>query len=60
MEAGQTSIDTHPARAPKGKTSRAGYRSSPLSIQPRHKASDRRLCRQIESKMVSHCRAPRI
>ncbi|KAK3321353.1 hypothetical protein B0T19DRAFT_264208 [Cercophora scortea] len=59
--AGQTSIDTHPARAPKGKTSKAGYRSSPLSIQPRHKrASDRHLRRQIESKMVSHCRAPRI
>jgi len=35
-KAGQTSIDTHPARAPKGKTSRKpGYRSSPLSIQPR-------------------------
>jgi len=33
--AGQTSVDTHPARAPEGKTSRkSGYRSSPLSIQP--------------------------
>ncbi|KAK0614881.1 hypothetical protein B0T17DRAFT_540429, partial [Bombardia bombarda] len=30
---GQTSINTHPARAPKGKTSKTGYRSSPLSIQ---------------------------
>ncbi|KAK4118280.1 hypothetical protein N657DRAFT_715966, partial [Parathielavia appendiculata] len=49
--AGQTSIDTHPARAPEGKTSRKpGYRSSPLSIQPQHEASNRHLCRQSESK----------
>ncbi|KXX73299.1 hypothetical protein MMYC01_209927 [Madurella mycetomatis] len=59
--AGQTSIDTHPARAPEGKTSgKPGYRSSPLSIQPQREANDRHLCRQSESKKGPHCRVPRI
>ncbi|KAK4136038.1 hypothetical protein BT67DRAFT_346494, partial [Trichocladium antarcticum] len=50
--AGQTSVDTHPAQAPKGKTSRSrgtDHRHSLYSRSPR--ASDRRLCRQIESQM---------
>ena len=33
-KAGQTSIDTHPTRAPKGKTSRQGPDHRTLSIQP--------------------------
>ncbi|KAH6649326.1 hypothetical protein F5144DRAFT_3053 [Chaetomium tenue] len=60
-KAGQTSIDTHPARAPEGKTSKrrgTDHRHSLYSRSPR--ASDRRLCRQIESKKGSHCRVPRI
>ncbi|KAK4149721.1 hypothetical protein C8A00DRAFT_18633 [Chaetomidium leptoderma] len=51
-KAGQTSINTHPARAPKGKTSRSrgtDHRHSLYSRSPEG-ASDRRLCRQSESK----------
>ncbi|KAK4140720.1 uncharacterized protein C8A04DRAFT_14688, partial [Dichotomopilus funicola] len=60
--AGQTSIDTHPARAPKGKTSRkSGYRSSPLSIQsqPREPATAT-FAGRSRVKKGSHCRVPRI
>ncbi|KAK4120373.1 hypothetical protein N657DRAFT_702006 [Parathielavia appendiculata] len=51
-KAGQTSIDTHPAQAPEGKTSgKPGYRSSPLSIQTAaRKPAACHLCRQSESK----------
>jgi len=61
-KAGQTSIDTHPARAPKGKTSRKpGYRSSPLSIQaqPRGPATAA-FAGRARVKKGAHCRAPRI
>ena len=37
----QTSVDTHPNRAPKGQDRRSGSRSSPLSIQPAPTRSNR-------------------
>ncbi|CAP67526.1 uncharacterized protein PODANS_6_11800 [Podospora anserina S mat+] len=49
--AGQTSIDTHPVQAPEGKTSRNRGTDHRHSLYSRStKASDRHLCRQVESK----------
>ncbi|AEO60400.1 hypothetical protein MYCTH_2309591 [Thermothelomyces thermophilus ATCC 42464] len=51
-KAGQTSIDTHPARAPEGKTSRkAGVQIiATLYTAVAQRANNRHLCRQVESK----------
>src|SRR4051812_14511345 len=51
-KAGQTSIDTHPDRVPKVKTSKIGVQiiDAPYTAQP--KGKHRHLCRQIESKMA--------
>ncbi len=59
---GRSDFHRHPPRlsARRQDLRKPGYRSSPLSIQPRHEASDRHLCRQDESKKGPHCRAPRI
>ncbi|KAK4180700.1 hypothetical protein QBC36DRAFT_319562 [Triangularia setosa] len=49
--AGQTSISTHPAQAPEGKTSRNRGTDHRHSLYSRStKASNRHLCRQVESK----------
>ncbi|KAK0705423.1 hypothetical protein B0H67DRAFT_383556 [Lasiosphaeris hirsuta] len=51
--AGQTSVDTHPARAPESKTSKTGYRSSPtLYTAAVPETSDHHPCGRSESKMV--------
>ncbi|KAK1836482.1 hypothetical protein QBC39DRAFT_87128 [Podospora conica] len=57
-KAGQTSIGTHPARAPEGKTSRQGSDHRTPSIQPPAR-DNRRLCRQSEGEKSANCWASR-